>query len=87
MVEEISYVLSNGKLLVMRKRPHAVLHNFFSFSASVCGDICSPIPVALHRVQLSKELYGVDRITWGYVLIPVLRLLQSQVHRQQKGCE
>lgn len=50
---------------------------------SVCDDHGTPVPIVVHRLQLSQEFHGLDRPPRLAVPLPFLRLLQNQLWCQK----
>lgn len=48
---------------------------------SIRDDFRPPIPTFIHGMQLPEDLHGVDRRARSFILVPVLRFLQSEVQQ------
>lgn len=59
-----------------------LMSSLLLLSGAICCYIYPSIPIAVHRLWLSKRIYGVDRIAWSHVSVFILWFLQTSI--QQK---
>lgn len=58
-----------------------------SFLGAIRVDLCTRIPTALYRLQLSESFRMVDWDARSFVFLPLLRLLQEILQQEEGVCE
>lgn len=85
LVEEVSHLIPDGenawKNLPFRRQPIISTYVVCVFSVAIRVHFHPSVPAVVRRMQLPEKLYDLDRIARRYVSVPVLRLLQDQIHQ------
>jgi len=84
---QMVWLLSYNYLLQIKINYHLLwwslieIFSLYIFTATVRMHFRPPVPTVVPWMQLPKEFHGLDRPTRRHVLVPVLRLLQIQIHQ------